>query len=176
MSLAVVRDLRPQSRLSTAEDVAAFEQDLLAEFVMARASAGVTDGTIRTDVSIVVELREWFLRPLWQMQPQDLDRFFGRHQRELAAGTKTRKAAAIGVFFEFLELRHKPEIHAATGWVVESPLDEVNRPRGGRTRGCASHRRRRRSTCCSLAGGRTWPGRASMRRWHATTPQRGCPA
>jgi site-specific recombinase XerD len=133
VSLAVVRDLRPQSRLSTVEDVAAFEQDLLAEFVMARASAGVTDGTIRTDVSIVVELREWFLRPLWQMQPQDLDRFFGRHQRELAAGTKTRKAAAIGVFFEFLELRHKPEIHATTGWVVESPLDEVNRPRGGQS-------------------------------------------
>lgn len=37
MSLAVVRDLRSQSRLGTAEQVAAFEQDLLAEFVMARA-------------------------------------------------------------------------------------------------------------------------------------------
>jgi site-specific recombinase XerD len=131
VSLAVVRDLRPRSRLDTAEEVAAFEQDLLAEFVMARASAGVTDGTIRTDVSIVVEVREWFGRPLWQMQPQDLDRFFGRHQRQFASGTKVRKAAAIGVFFEFLELRHKAAIHAATGWVVESPLDEVNRPRGG---------------------------------------------
>jgi hypothetical protein len=133
VSLAVVRDLRSQSRLGTAEEVAAFEQDLLAEFVLARSSAGVTDGTIRTDVSIIVELREWFGHPLWQMQPQDLDRFFGRHQRELAAGTKARKAAAIGVFFEFLQLRHKPAIHAATGWVVESPLDEVNRPRGGQS-------------------------------------------
>ena len=35
------------------------------------------------------------------------------------------------MFFEFLELRHQPDIHAATGFVVESPLDEVNRPRGG---------------------------------------------
>jgi integrase/recombinase XerD len=35
------------------------------------------------------------------------------------------------VFFEFLELRQQPDIHAATGFVVESPLDEVNRPRGG---------------------------------------------
>lgn len=131
MSLAVVRDLRLHSRLDTAEELAAFEQDLLAEFVLARSSAGVTDATIRADVSIVVEVREWFGQPIWQMQPQDVDRFFGRHHRAQAVGTKVRKAAAIGVFFEFLELRHKPVIHAATGWVVESPLDEVNRPRGG---------------------------------------------
>ena len=33
-------------------------------------------------------------------------------------------------YFAFLELRHKVEIHAMTGRVVECPLDEVNRPRG----------------------------------------------
>jgi hypothetical protein len=49
-------------------------------------------------------------------------------------GTRVRKAAGLSVYFEFLELRHKPNIHAATGFVVESPLDEVNRPRGGRSR------------------------------------------
>jgi site-specific recombinase XerD len=34
------------------------------------------------------------------------------------------------VYFEFLELRHKVEIHAMTGRVVECPIDEMNRPRG----------------------------------------------
>jgi hypothetical protein len=33
------------------------------------------------------------------------------------------------VFFRFLELRHKVELHNLTGRVVECPLDEVNRPR-----------------------------------------------
>ncbi|MDT0453106.1 hypothetical protein [Streptomyces hesseae] len=40
MALAVVRDLRSELRLETNEEIAAFEQDLLAEFVLARASAG----------------------------------------------------------------------------------------------------------------------------------------
>ena len=55
----------------------AFEQDLLAEFVLARASAGITDTTISADVAAVVGLREWFGRPLWEMTARDLDRFFG---------------------------------------------------------------------------------------------------
>ena len=41
------------------------------------------------------------------------------------------KATAVAIYFEFLEVRHKPAIHAATGFVVECPLDEINRPRGG---------------------------------------------
>src|SRR5207244_11492972 len=111
--------------------VGAVVQDLLAEFVLARAAAGITDTTIRADVAAVVGLREWFGRPLWELVARDLDRFFGADQRAMAPGTRVRKAAAFAVFFEFLELRHQPGIHAATGFLVESPLDEVNRPRGG---------------------------------------------
>ncbi|MEJ8660784.1 hypothetical protein [Streptomyces sp. MS1.AVA.4] len=103
MALAVVRDLRPELRLETSEEVAAFEQDLLAEFVLARASAGVLDDTIRGDVGPVLGLREWFGRPLWEMEAHDLDRYFGRHRRDSASGTKVRQAAAFAVFFEFLE-------------------------------------------------------------------------
>ena len=131
MGLAAVRAIRPHLRLETPGEVDAFEQDLLAEFVLARSSAGITDTTVSADVAAVVGLREWFGRPLWEMTARDLDRFFGADQKGLAAGTKVRKAAAFAVFFEFLELRHRPDIHAATGFVVESPLDEVNRPRGG---------------------------------------------
>ena len=43
----------------------------------------------------------------------------------MAAG----RAAALTVFFQFLELRHKVELHNLTGRVLECPLDEMNRPR-----------------------------------------------
>ncbi len=33
------------------------------------------------------------------------------------------------MYFQFLELRHKVELHNLTGRVVECPLDEMNRPR-----------------------------------------------
>ena len=131
MSLAVVRDLRPGLRLETAAEIAAFEQDLLAEFVLARSSAGVADATIRNDVAMICQLREWFGRPLWELTPADADRYFGDHLRDAAPATRVHKATAAAIYFEFLEVRHKPAIHAATGFVVECPLDEINRPRGG---------------------------------------------
>lgn len=130
MGLAAIRDLRPELRLESAEDIAAFEQDLLAEFVLARSSAGMVDQTVRQDTAVIIELRDWFARPLWEMAPQDMDRFFGEHHRGLLTSSKARKAQAFAVFFEFLEVRHKADIYAATGHVVESPLDEMNRPRG----------------------------------------------
>ncbi|GEC05280.1 hypothetical protein SSP24_29350 [Streptomyces spinoverrucosus] len=173
MALAVVRDLRSELRLETSEEIAAFEQDLLAEFVLARASAGVLDDTIRGDVGPVMALREWFGRPLWEMEPQDLDRYFGRHRRDSAAGTKVRQAAAFAVFFEFLELRHKAAIHDATGFVVESPLDEVNRPRGGTSARLRIPPPEGEMPPFSAAGGVTWRRLASTLRLPGTTPPHG---
>lgn len=135
MGLAVVKALRPEPLLTDPDAVAAFEQDLLSEYVMARSAAGVADRTIRGEADVVVELRDWFGRPLWEMQPSDLDRFFGVDQREMAGGTKVRKANAISIYFMFLELRHRPDIHASTGFLVANPVDEMNRPRAGRDLG-----------------------------------------
>lgn len=129
MSIAVVRDLRPELRLQSADEIGAFEQDVLAEFVLARSSAGVADATIRHDVSMVCQLREWFGRPLWELTPAGIDRYFGEYLREAAPATRHHKANAVAVYFEFLELRYKAAIHGATGFVVECPLDEINRPR-----------------------------------------------
>ncbi|MGW3980095.1 tyrosine-type recombinase/integrase [Streptomyces mirabilis] len=64
------------------------------------------------------------------MAPSDLDRFFGEDQRRLATLTKVRKAQALATYFEFLEVRHQADIHAATGVLVQCPVDEINRPRG----------------------------------------------
>ena len=63
------------------------------------------------------------------MQPTDADGYFGKVLRDAKPSTRTGRAAALTVFFEFLELRHKVELYNLTGGVVECPLDEMNRPR-----------------------------------------------
>jgi integrase/recombinase XerD len=56
--------------------LADFETDLLAGFVLARASAGLADSTIRNDTNHLELIRDWFDRPLWEMQPTDADAYF----------------------------------------------------------------------------------------------------
>lgn len=128
MALAVVADLRGRS--ATAEEIADFETDLLAGFVLARASAGLADATVRADVAHLEQVRLWFGRPLWELETADADAYFGRVMRDAAKGTRLARAQALKTFFLFLELRHKVEIHHLTGRVVECPIDELNRPRG----------------------------------------------
>lgn len=130
MSLAVVAPIRSRPLLQSPQDIADFEQDLLSEFVLARAAAGLADETISGDVDVLMEMRGWFGRPLWELAPSDLDRFFGEDQRRLATLTKVRKAQALATYFEFFEVRHQADIHAATGVLVQCPVDEINRPRG----------------------------------------------
>lgn len=129
MALAVVRDLREQRAPTTDEELAEFETDLLAGFVLARASAGLADSTIGNDTNHLELIRDWFDRPLWEMQPTDADVYFGKVLRDAKPATRTGRAAALAVFFEFLELRYKVELHNLTDRVVECPLDEMNRPR-----------------------------------------------
>lgn len=112
------------------EELAAFETDVLAGFVLARAAAGLSDGTIASDVVHLEQVRAWFGRPLWEMAPPDADAYFGKALRDTAKGTRLSRAQALKTYFLFLELRHKVAIHQLTGHVVECPIDELNRPRG----------------------------------------------
>ena len=57
MSLAVVRDLRESRVPAGPEELAAFETDVLAGFVLARASAGLADGTISSDIGHLEQVR-----------------------------------------------------------------------------------------------------------------------
>jgi integrase/recombinase XerD len=129
LGLALVRDLRELREPSSAEEIEAFETDVLAGFVLARAPAGLVDSTIGNDVNHLELVRDWFGRPLWEMQPADADAYFGKVLRDAKPSTRAGRAAAVTVFFQFLELRHKVELHNLTGRVVECPLDEINRPR-----------------------------------------------
>jgi integrase len=114
---------------TTEEELADFETDVLAGFVLARASAGLVDSTIRNDTNHLKLIRDWFGRPLWEMQPADADAYFGKVLRDAKPSTRTGRATALTVYFQFLELRHKVELHNLIGRVVECPLDEINRPR-----------------------------------------------
>lgn len=130
MSLAVVRDLREARAPTGPDELAAFETDVLAGFVLARAAAGLADATIRSDVTHLEQVRSWFGRPLWDMEPADADVYFGTVLRGAAKGTRLGRSQALRTYFLFLEIRHKVEIHQLTGRVAECPVDEMNRPRG----------------------------------------------
>ena len=67
MGLALVRELREPS---SAEEIEAFETDVLAGFVLARASAGLVDSTIRNDINYLELIRDWFGRPSWERPQQ----------------------------------------------------------------------------------------------------------
>jgi site-specific recombinase XerD len=130
LTLAAVRDLREARAPEVPEELAGFETDVLAGFVLARAAAGLSDGTISSDVMHLEQVRAWFGQPLWEMEPADADVYFGKVLRGAARGTRMSRAQALKTYFVFLELRHKAEIHQMTGRVAECPIDEVNRPRG----------------------------------------------
>jgi integrase/recombinase XerD len=130
LSLAVVRDLREARVPAGPDELAAFETDVLAGFVLARAAAGLSDNTIRSDVLHLEQLRAWFGGPLWNMEPADADAYFGRVLRDAAKGTRLARSQALKTYFLFLEIRHKVQIHQMTGRVAECPVDEMNRPRG----------------------------------------------
>lgn len=70
-ALAVVRDLREHWAPASAEELERFKTDVLSGFVLARASAGLADGTIRGDVGHLDQIRSWFGRPLWDLEPAD---------------------------------------------------------------------------------------------------------
>jgi integrase/recombinase XerD len=130
LSLSVVRDLREARTPAGPGELAALETDVMAGLILARAAAGLADATITSDVVNVEQIRAWFGRPLWEMEPEDADVYFGTVMRSAAKGTRHARSRALRVYFLFLEIRHKVEIHQLTGRVVQCPIDEMNRPRG----------------------------------------------
>jgi hypothetical protein len=127
--LGVVRDLRSPRSLDGPGQAAAYQEHLLAEYVLARLAHGVADGTIRGEVTAVEQFLEQADVPVWDVEPAHADRFLGQHQRHQAAGTRRGKAKAIDLFFRFLEARYRGKIHELTGRAVASPVDDCNRPR-----------------------------------------------
>jgi hypothetical protein len=74
LSLAVVRDLREARVPAGPDELAAFETDVLAGFVLARAAAGLADATIRSDVLHLEQVRAWFGRRYGRWNPPTMTR------------------------------------------------------------------------------------------------------
>ena len=127
--LGVVRDLRSPRSLDGPAEAAAYQEHLLAEYVLARLAHGVTDGTIRGEITAVEQFLEHANVLAWEIEPSHADRFLGQEQRHQAPQTRRGKAGAIDLFFRFLETRYRGEIRELTGRVVASPIDDCNRPR-----------------------------------------------
>ncbi|MGI8312934.1 hypothetical protein [Saccharopolyspora hattusasensis] len=119
--LAVVRDLREHRAPSSPEELADFETDVLAGFVLARASAGLVDSTIRNDTNHLELIREWFGRPLWEMQPPDADAYFGKVLRDAKHSTRAGRSAALTVYFQFLPIDRTTGQHAVPVGAVAVP-------------------------------------------------------
>ena len=67
--------------------------------------------------------------PLWSGSCADADRFLNDQRRVgHAPSTRATKATMLAQFYAFVITRYQGDIHALTGWVVEQPIDEFNKP------------------------------------------------
>ena len=117
--------------LRTAQDVEDFEQEIVDEYAIAMAAAGLSDGHIRTTRATIIEFARSLTGPLWEASFADADRFLAEQRRMgHAVSTRAGKAGALALFYEFVVARYQGQIHRMTGVVVEQPIDEFNRQSG----------------------------------------------
>ena len=130
MGLAVVRSIDAPRRLRTAAEIEDFEQELVDQYALASAGAGVTDRHVAKERYVLFGFIRFLGRPVWTCKPGDADRYLVhlRKERSLAPATVTEKAWIIAQFFDFLTARYQGDIHALTGHVLVQPIDEFNRP------------------------------------------------
>lgn len=129
--LAVVRNLDSPRELRSGEEAEDFEQEIVDQYALAMAAAGLSDGHVANTRSAIFEFARSLGGPLWSASCEDADRFLAE-QRRLGRSTSTRagKAGTLALFYEFVIARYQGDIHALTGVVVEQPIDEFNRQSG----------------------------------------------
>lgn len=130
MALAVVRSLGAPRRLTTAAEEEDFEQELIDQYALAMAGAGISDGHVASDRRVCLEFIGFLGRPVWTAAPEDADRYLTwlRSERGQAKKTVQAKPWALAGFFEFVIARYQGDIHALTGYALVQPIDEFNRP------------------------------------------------
>ena len=129
MTLAVVRNIGSSGQLRTGEDVAVFEQEIVDQYALAMAAAGLTDAYVKDTRRVIFEFTGSLSGPLWSASCDDADRFLtGQRRAGLAPSTRATKAVMLAQFYSFVIARYQGDIHALTGRVVEQPIDEFNKP------------------------------------------------
>jgi site-specific recombinase XerD len=129
--LAVVRNISSPLAFRSGEDAEDFEQELVDQYALAMAAAGLSDGHVSSSRSTVIEFARWLSGPLWSATCDDADRFLADQRRKgRAVSTRAGKAGVMASFFEFVISRYQGDIAALTGVVVCQPIDEFNRQSG----------------------------------------------
>jgi site-specific recombinase XerD len=108
-----------------------FEQEIVDQYALAMAAAGLSDSHIRSTRATIIEFARSVSGPLWAVTCQDADGFLAE-QRRLGRSVSTRagKAGTLALFYEFMISRYQGRIRRATGVLVEQPIDEFNRQSG----------------------------------------------
>jgi integrase/recombinase XerC len=131
VSLAAVRNIASPLALRPGQEVGDFEQELVDQFSLAMAAAGLSDGHVGNCRAAVIEFARWLSGPLWTATCDDADGFLADQRRKgRAVTTRAGKAGALASFFEFVISRYQGDIAALTGVVVAQPIDEFNRQSG----------------------------------------------
>lgn len=131
MSLAVVRSIGSARSSGAGEDVEAFEQEIVDQYALAMAAAGLTDAYVVSTRRVICEFARSLPGPLWTASCADADRFLADQRRAgRALTTRSAKAATLAQFFEFVISRYHGDIAALFGHVVDQPIDEFNKPPG----------------------------------------------
>jgi site-specific recombinase XerD len=130
MTLALVRSLGATRPAKSAEKLEDFEQELVDQYALAAVGAGVGDGYVAAERSILFAFVRFLGRPVWTATVDDADGFLASQRKAGVSHTTVhRKALTLGRFYDFLMARYQGEIYAVTGCVVSQPIDEFNRPR-----------------------------------------------
>lgn len=129
-----MRSLDAPRHVASVEEQQEFEQELVDQYALAMVGAGITDGQVASERSTLFSFIGFLARPVWTATPADADRYLARQRKErgLTHATVRAKAQTIAEFFEFLIARYQGDIAALCGVVVDQPIDEFNRPAGGR--------------------------------------------
>jgi site-specific recombinase XerD len=130
MTSAAVRTLGLPQRLHTEQERDDFEQELIDQYALAGVGAGLSDGFISSERTVLFAFARFLDGHVWTATTADADRFL-THQRQklrLAHSTVQRKAWTLARFYDFLISRYQGDVHALTGHVLAQPIDEFNRP------------------------------------------------
>jgi integrase/recombinase XerC len=131
VSLAEIRRIDSPRALTTAADVEDFEQEIVDQYALAMAAAGLTDAHVSQSRATIIEFARSLTGPLWTASCDDADRFLVDQRRAgRSVTTRAGKAGVLALFFEFVISRYQGDIRALTGVIVEQPIDEFNRPSG----------------------------------------------
>jgi hypothetical protein len=66
MTLAAVRSIDSPRALRTAGEVEDFEQEVVDQYALAMAAAGLSDGHVSNTRSVIIEFARFLSEPLWR--------------------------------------------------------------------------------------------------------------